>query len=66
MRYVLTLRGYVVLDHTYVDIIVTDDAYPQESEYYHVWNQTLAVEDLNQPNPKRWARQVLAQIARDA
>ena len=66
MRYVLTIRGYVVLDHTYVDIIVTDDSVPADSPYYECWKTTLAVEDLNQPNPKRWARQVLERLATDA
>lgn len=66
MRYVLTVRGYVVLQNTFVDIIVTDDSVPTDSPYYEVWKTTLAVDDLNQPNPKRWARQVLERIARDA
>lgn len=66
MRYVLTVHGYVVLSQTFVDVIVTDDSLPREDPYYECWKTTLAVEDLNQPNPKRWARQVLERIARDA
>ena len=66
MRYVLSIRGYVVLNSTYVDIIVTDDSVPVDSPYYQCWRTTLAVEDLNQPNPKRWARQVLERLATDA
>lgn len=66
MRYRLTVRAYEVMQHTFVDIAVFDDSVEPTDERYDAWITTLAYDDLAQPNPKRWARQILERIAKDA
>lgn len=66
MRYVLRVRGYQILDHTYVDITVVDESKPTNDPKYECWMTTVAYDDPLEPNPKRWARLLLRKLAHDA